>query len=93
MLNTDTLMLLTKHGIGIFSNREDQYLQALINTAMQEIEDTGIVIDGEDTSDLSLVATYATWLYAQRKNGAAMPRFLQYRLHNRLLKECGKNGS
>ncbi len=92
-MDSGLILMILKHNIGIKTVLEDEYLITLIYTSIQCIKDYGIKSIGIGTADMELIASYATWKYNQRKKGEAMPRALEYDLHNRLLKECGKNGS
>ncbi|MFD1899962.1 hypothetical protein GQR36_07625 [Enterococcus termitis] len=45
-------------------------------------------IDGTDNNHLMFVVDYAAWRYRSRGEGV-MPRNIQYRLHNLILKNGG----
>ena len=81
-------LILTKEIIDIASDKKDYFIKMLIISAKEELKDMGIILNS-DTSDQMLVAQYAAWMYRTRKTGEDKPRSLQYRIHNRLLKEKG----
>lgn len=69
---------------------QKKYLQSLISSARTEIKREGVTIDDESADDLLTVSMYAAYLYRKRaKDGddSKMPRYLRYRLNNRVLSE------
>ena len=67
-------------GISLTTTTRDEYLQAIIDSVTNELENT----KGLDlTSQVAqmFVVDYAAWRYRERGEGI-MPRNLQYRLHN-----------
>lgn len=88
---TDEVILQNlKFDLQISANGLDSYLTNLINASKTYIETYGITIDYEDISDCALIEMYAAHLYRNRRNGnAGIPRFLQFLLNNRLIKEKG----
>ena len=79
-------LFLTKAHIGIYTDRENQFISSLIISAEEEIADLGIVLK-KTYSDDNLVAMYAAWMYRSRKSGEDKPKSLKYSLNTRLLKE------
>lgn len=83
-------LFLTKKAIGIQTDKEDTYINALILTSCEEIEATGIRLKSDRISDDELVARYAAWKYRTRKTGEKMPDSLRFSIHNRLISEKGR---
>lgn len=85
-MNTSTILALVKDRLGIKTTVRDTYLTAIINGVTTELEDEkGLVLDGANPYHLIFVVDYATWRYQSRDSAEAMPRHLQYRLHNMII--------
>lgn len=67
----------------------DDYFQARIEAAAEEIEQTGIVLT-DSTADLMLVVDCAVWQYQNRDQPGAMPDWLRLRRRERWLNESGE---
>lgn len=81
---------LVKERIGIRSTVRDTYLTAIVASVIKELEDEkGIALDGDNQNHLLFVCDYATWRYQSRDESGAMPRHLQFRMHNLLLHNGG----
>ncbi len=76
--NLDRLALL-KANVGITSNARDEYLNGILSSVVSELADKG-VRESSPVVDM-LIVDYAAWRFRNRSEGA-MPRNLQYRLHN-----------
>ena len=82
-MNTETILGLVKAKLGISTTIRDTYLQAIIDGVIKELEDEkGLVLDGTNSYHLLFVVDYATWRYESKDKDGAMPRHLQFRLHN-----------
>ena len=68
----------------------DEYLNARIDAAKDELEATGITLT-DSTADLMLVVDYTVWAYSNRDKPASMPDWLRLRRRERWLQE-GANG-
>ena len=68
----------------------NDYLDFLIKSAKEQIEEKGIPLDSSAVKDSHLVVMYASWLYRKRNTNDGMPRMLQYALHSRLIDEKGE---
>lgn len=66
-----------------FDSRLTQYLRY----AYEAIGDTGITLAVTNERDKQLVIMYAAWMWRRRDSGEAMPRMIQYALHNRLFSQ------
>lgn len=85
-MDTAQIVSLVKERLGIRSNVRDTYLTAIVQSVVTELEDEKkLVLDGANHYHLLFVCDYATWRYQSRDESGAMPRHLQYRLHNFML--------
>lgn len=89
---------LIKARLGITSSVRDTYLTAIVNGVVRELEDEkGLVLDGANPYHLMFVVDYATWRYQSVAEPShipgrvplAMPRHLQFRLHNLMIHSAG----
>ena len=94
-MDTSTVLDLVKARLGISSNVRDTYLLAIIDGVIKELEDEkGLLLDDANPYYLMFVVDYSTWRYQNRDSEGAMPRHLQFRLHNLMIhaaKESGDN--
>lgn len=82
-MDTEAILQLVKDRLGISTNIRDTYLTAIINGVVKELEDEkGLVLDEVNPYHLIFIVDYVTWRYQSRDSNAAMPRHLQFRLHN-----------
>lgn len=82
-MNTETVLQLVKARLGITTNVRDSYIEAIVQGVIKELEDVqGLVLDGANPYHLMFVVDYATWRYQNRDSEGAMPRHLQFRMHN-----------
>ena len=82
-MNTETILGLVKAKLGISTTIRDTYLQAIIDGVIKELEDEkGLVLDSTNSYHLLFIVDYATWRYESKDKDGAMPRHLQFRLHN-----------
>lgn len=94
-MNIAAIVALAKERLGIKTNVRDTYLTAIVNGIVTELTDEkGIVLDESNPYHLMFVVDYSTWRYQNRDSEGAMPRHLQFRLHNLMIhaaKESGNN--
>lgn len=95
------IVSLIKARLGITSTIRDTYITAIANAVVKELEDEkGIVLEPDNANHLLFCADYATWMYQNKTTvdtmkyqagsvGGAIPRYLQYRLHNLMLHNGG----
>ncbi|MNC25809.1 hypothetical protein D3C81_501050 [compost metagenome] len=77
------ILALVKERLGIRTAVRDTYLTAIVQGVVTELEDEkGLVLEGTNFYHLLFVCDYATWRYQSRDESGAMPRHLQFRLHN-----------
>jgi len=81
---------LVKARLGITTAVRDVYLTAIIFGVIDELEkEKGIQLDSGNAHHLMFVVDYATWRYQNRDTMEAMPRHLQFRLHNMIIHAGG----
>ena len=91
-MNISIVLQLVKEVIGIKTHVRDIYLTAIIKGVIKELEDEkGLSLDGSNDYHLLFVVDYVSWSY-KNKDGAGMPRHLQFRLHN-LIIHTGVSGT
>ncbi|WP_137598197.1 phage head-tail connector protein [Paucilactobacillus kaifaensis] len=84
----DELALL-KANLGINSELRDTYLESIIKSVKNElISEKGIDYEPDNPTHLMFMVDYAAWRFRNRGEGA-MPRNLQYRLHNLIIHNGG----
>ncbi len=89
-MNASTVVALVKERLGIKTDVRDIYLTAIVDGVVKELEDEkGLALDGANPYHLMFVVDYATWRYQSRDESGAMPRHLQFRLHNLMIHTGG----
>ena len=89
-MDTATAVTLVKDRLGIRTKVRDTYIAAIVDGVVKELEEEkGLVLDSANLYHLMFVADYATWRYQSRDSDGAMPRHLQYRLHNLMIHAGG----
>lgn len=89
-MDTATVLSLVKDRLGIRTTIRDTYLTAIVASVIGELEDEkGVALDGDNPAHLMFCVDYATWRYQSRDNSGALPRHLQYRLHNLMVHAGG----
>ena len=89
----DNLLQLFKIDLGITHNLRDAYFTILLESAMSEITNMGINLDKDKAEDMMLIIDYSAWLYRKRQENIPLSRSLQFRLHNRIIKEAGRTNA
>lgn len=85
-MDVERVLELVKARIGLTSTVRDEYLRAIVQGVISELEDEkGLSLDGDSPYHLMFVVDYATWRYMNRDSPGAVPRHLQYRLHNLII--------
>lgn len=87
-----TVKDVVKARIGIRSTVRDSYLQTIIDGVIKELDEiNGIELDLDTNSyHLMFVADLSVWRYQNRDTMEGLPRHLQFRLHNLMVKGDGK---
>jgi len=89
-MDITNVLQLVKARIGITTAVRDSYLTAIIEGLIKELTDEkGMVLDGDNPYHLMFVVDFATWRYQNRDTMEAMPRHLQFRLHNLIIHAGG----
>ena len=89
-MDVSTILGLVKAKIGLSGSVRDTYITAIINGVIEELEDEkGLKLDGDSPHHLIFIVDYVTWRYQSRDTDGAMPRHLQYRLHNLIIHNGG----
>ena len=89
-MNASTVVALVKERLGIKTDVRDTYLTAIVDGVVKELEEEkGLALDGANPYHLMFVVDYATWRYQSRDESGAMPRHLQFRLHNLMIHTGG----
>ncbi|GEP66498.1 hypothetical protein ACUH7Y_25240 [Clostridium beijerinckii] len=84
-MNIELILQLVKEELGIKSGIRDNYITAIIKGITKELEDEkGLILEYENFYHLLFIVDYVAWSY-RNKDHAAMPRHLQYRLHNLII--------
>ena len=85
-MEIEQIMALVKERLGIRTTVRDTYLTAIVQSVVKELEDEkGLKLEADNSYHLLFCVDYATWRYQSRDESGAMPRHLQYRMHNLLL--------
>lgn len=82
---------LLKANIGVTGTARDNYLNAILDSVSHELT----VDKGVDITDLTgqmFMVDYAAWRWKNRGEGV-MPRNLQYRLHNLMIRSKPESNS
>lgn len=86
----ETTLNLVKERLGIRSSFRDTYLIAIVDSVIKEMEqEKGLDLDGSNPYHLMFVVDYAEWRYSNKGSKEGMPRHLQFRLHNLMIKNVG----
>lgn len=84
------IVALVKERLGIRTAVRDIYLAAIVRAVAQELQDEkGLRLEADNAYHLMFCVDYATWRYQSRDESGAMPRHLQYRLHNLMIHTGG----
>ncbi|OIJ17097.1 hypothetical protein BKP37_00735 [Anaerobacillus alkalilacustris] len=89
-MNVLSVMELVKERLGIRSMVRDNYIAAIVEGVITELEDEkGVVLDKDNSSHLLFCVDYATWRYQSRDSEGSLPRHLQFRMHNLIIHNGG----
>lgn len=85
-----TILELVKARKGISTKVRDTFLIAIIESIITELEDEkGITLDSDNMNHTLFIVDYATYRYENKESNIAIPRNLQYRLHNLIIHNKG----
>ncbi len=89
-MDVSIILGLVKAKLGLSGNVRNSYITVIIEGVIEELEDEkGLALDGTSSHHLIFVVDYVTWRYQSRDSNGAMPRHLQYRLHNLMIHNGG----
>lgn len=85
------ILPLVKSVLGYKSTVRDELLEVIIKGVISELENTiGIELDGSNDEHFMFVVDLVAFRY-KYQGGETMPRNLEYRLRNLIIKYRGKN--
>lgn len=86
----ETALQLVKARLGISSAVRDSYLTEIVKSVIIELtEMNGVFLKEDNSFHLMFVVDLATWRYQSRDSTGALPRHLQFRLHNLVIHSGG----
>ena len=89
MENEDKILGLVKATLGYKSSVRDELLKVIVKSVVDELEiQKRIKLDFENAEHLMFVCDYSVFRY-ENKGGSVMPRNLEYRLRNLIIKFGG----
>lgn len=89
-MDTQQILKLVKARLGISTAVRDEYLTAIIDGVVAELDDEqGIVLNADNANHLMFVVDLSTWRYQNRDAAGSMPRHLQFRFHNLMIHNGG----
>lgn len=84
------ILRLTKARLGISTNIRDEYLTAIIQGVISDLQQNmGIPLSFTNSEHQMFVTDYAAWRYQSRDKDTGLPRHLQFRMHNLFVKSGG----
>ena len=87
--NEDKILGLVKATLGYKSSVRDELLKVIVKSIIDELEiQKRISIDPSNAEHLMFVVDYSVFRY-ENKGGSVMPRNLEYRLRNLIIKFGG----
>lgn len=90
-MNEDNILNLVKAVLGYRSTVRDELLKVIIKGVISELENTiGIELDESNDEHFMFVVDLVAFRY-KHQGGETMPRNLEYRLRNLIIKYRGKN--
>lgn len=90
-MEVGTILTLVKARLGISSTVRDTYITAIINGVIKELEDEkGLVLVGTNPNHIIFIVDYVSWRYQSRDSDGSVPRHIQFRLHNLIIKQAGQ---
>ena len=88
----ETALNLVKARLGVSTSVRDEYLTAIIEGVISELEnEKGLVLSDASPHHLMFVVDLSTWRYQNKGMMEGMPRHLQFRLHNLMISEGGRD--
>ncbi len=92
-MDTSAIVALVKERLGIKTAVRDTYLTAIVNGVVTELTDEkGVILEEANPYHLLFCVDYACWRYQSRDSSGAIPRDIQYRLHNLIIHSAAPLG-
>lgn len=92
-MDASMVVALVKERLGIKTNVRDTLLTAIVNGVLTELEEEkGLSLSGDNPYHLMFAVDYSTWRYQSPGKDTGMPRHLQFRLHNLMIKAAAQAG-
>lgn len=89
----DTALPLVKANLNITQNVRDEYLTAIINGVVEQLQnEQGLALDEADPYHLQFVVDFSAWRYRGRGEDGPMPQNLRFRLNNLMIHNGGDSG-
>ncbi len=90
-MDEDNILNLVKAVLGYRSTVRDELLKVIIKSVITELKDNkGIVLEPKSDEQVMFIVDLAAFRY-KHQGGETMPRNLEYRLRNLIIKYRGKN--
>lgn len=90
-MDEDSILNLVKAVLGYRSTVRDELLKVIIKSVITELKDNkGIVLEQKSDEQVMFIVDLAAFRY-KHQGGETMPRNLEYRLRNLIIKYRGKN--
>lgn len=85
-MDVSLILPLVKANLDITQNVRDDYLTAIINGVISQLEDEqGLALDEANPYHLQFVVDLAAWRYRSRGEAGSMPQHLRFRLNNLMI--------
>lgn len=89
-MDISTILSHVKSRLGINSTARDSYITFIINSVISELSNIqGLTLNSSDTHHMMVIVDYAEWRYRNAGSKEGMPRFIQFELHNLIIKQAG----
>nr|DAP11985.1 MAG TPA: Head Tail Connector Protein [Bacteriophage sp.] len=89
----ETALPLVKANLNITQNVRDEYLTAIINGVVEQLQnEQGLALDEADPYHLQFVVDFSAWRYRGRGEDGPMPQNLRFRLNNLMIHNGGDSG-
>ena len=72
--------------------RTDEYIQARVEAAVEELKGNGITLT-DSSDDMMLLVDYTVWAYQNRDKPGAMPEWLRLKRRERFLRQQRGEGA
>lgn len=89
-MDVAAILLLVKGRLGMTSTARDGYITAMIDGILSELEEVqGLTLSSDRPDHIMFVVDYTHYRYINPDGTVKMPRNLQFRLHNLIIKKAG----